>query len=176
MTEETKKGGEIVNEERKKNKLKELELIFASLIFSKNNENIENLDKNENNNNNNVNKNTEKISSSYLRKGIISLINIEDLDYLLNIFTLYNSYFEISNEKSIKWFSKIRDLYSQSWRKYHSLNHIIYLLKSFENINKGNKELIKDKISVFYSIIFHDIIYTPSRNDNEEVIKIKNTN
>jgi hypothetical protein len=136
------------------------------------------MNKNQNQNHNDTethndiyNINKEKISSSILRKGIISLINIEDLDYLFNIFSEYNSYFEISKEKSIKWFSKIRDFYCQSWRKYHSINHILNFIKSFDSLNKENKEFIKDKISVFYAIIFHDIIYTPSRNDNEEVKK-----
>lgn len=93
------------------------------------------------------------------------------MDYLFNIFCEYNSYLDITKENSIKWFSIIRDFYVQSWRKYHSINHILNFVKSFEKINKENPQLIKDKISVFYAIIFHDIIYTPSRNDNEEVKK-----
>lgn len=161
LTEETKKGGEIVNSERRNNKIKELELVFAALIYSSKESIKENKDDIK-----------SKISSSNLRKGLLSLINLEDLDYLFNLFFEYNSKFDLAREKSIKWFSIIRDLYSQSWRKYHSINHILYLIKSFENINKENNKLIKNKNLVFYSIIFHDIIYTASRNDNEDVINL----
>ena len=159
LTEETKKGGELVNSERKNNNIKEVQLVFASLIFSSKDYITENKDDYKG-----------KVSSSQLRKGVLNLINIEDLDYLFNLFCEYNSYFDLPKEKSIKWFSILRDLYSQSWRKYHSLNHILCLIKLFEKHNKENEGFIKDKISVFYSIIFHDIIYTPSRNDNEDVI------
>jgi predicted metal-dependent HD superfamily phosphohydrolase len=66
------------------------------------------------------------------------------------------------------WFSIIRDLHMQTWRKYHNLNHIYIFIK----LAYDYKDKIKDHSSVLFSIWFHDIIYTPSRSDNEEVNKI----
>ena len=69
----------------------------------------------------------------------------------------------------MKWFNILRDYYTQSWRKYHSFNHIFLLSNLFTKFVDEDSNCIKDKFTVFLSIFFHDIIYTPSRTDNEEV-------
>ncbi len=63
-----------------------------------------------------------------------------------------------------EYFSTIRDLYSQTWRKYHNLSHIYRYIKSVVN----HKDKLSDINSILFSVWFHDVIYTPSRNDNEE--------
>ncbi len=174
LTEETIKGGEYLNQERMKNSLKELPLILTNIIFTSkayfiNDSHPEKTNKNFD----------SKISSSYFRNKIYSLIPEDSLNELHNIWNNFNlKYLKISEEKILKWFNICRDYYTQSWRKYHSFYHIYNLIKLFqqfsecmeeeENVKNTNLK-IKDEITVFYSIIFHDIIYTPSRNDNEEV-------
>ncbi len=64
-----------------------------------------------------------------------------------------------------EYFSIMRDLYSQMWRKYHDLSHIYRYINSIY----AHKDKLNDINSVLLSAWFHDIIYTPSRNDNEEV-------
>lgn len=47
---------------------------------------------------------------------------------------------------------------------YHNLDHINYCLSKFIKY----AEFINDKLTVFYSILFHDIVYDPKNNNNEE--------
>ncbi|MFM7857770.1 MAG: hypothetical protein ACKO96_39075, partial [Flammeovirgaceae bacterium] len=72
----------------------------------------------------------------------------------------------ISTEKSIFWFSILRDLYMQSWRKYHSLNHIFTYTSLIENAYKNGK--INDYVNIALAVWFHDSIYVSSRGDNED--------
>ena len=73
---------------------------------------------------------------------------------------------KLSKEKTLYWFSILRDLYLQSWRKYHSLNHIMNYTNQAMEYYKAGK--IKDIINVILAIWFHDSIYVASRHDNEE--------
>lgn len=168
LTEETKKGGEFLNQERKKNNLTEIPLVFTNIIYTTKEYFKENCNHEANFN--------SKISSSFLRNKIYSLIPEEHLFFLhekWNEFLL--SKLELSQEKADKWFNICRDYYTQSWRKYHSFEHIYNLIMLFEKFSdKKSKEEsimcgIEDEITVFFAIVFHDVIYTPSRSDNEEV-------
>ena len=66
------------------------------------------------------------------------------------------------------WWCIIRDLYQQQWRKYHTLNHI----DKFTTLGTKyyNDGVIKDYVNCLLTIWFHDIIYVPTRKDNEDVI------
>lgn len=52
--------------------------------------------------------------------------------------------------------------YNEPHRFYHNLNHIIRMFNDAEN-----KGILSDEL--FLSIFFHDIIYNPKSNDNEEL-------
>ena len=54
--------------------------------------------------------------------------------------------------------------YSSDNRQYHSLTHIIKLLRLFEE----HKFNIQDEDVVFFAIWFHDAVYSSWRDDNEE--------
>lgn len=54
----------------------------------------------------------------------------------------------------------ILERYNESHRYYHTIDHII-------NMIYYTKKLDSD-INLFLAIVFHDIIYDPKRNDNEE--------
>jgi len=54
--------------------------------------------------------------------------------------------------------------YSHKSRYYHNLEHIYNMLMQAEEV----KSKIKDFDSLRFAIWFHDIIYKPSKNDNEE--------
>lgn len=50
--------------------------------------------------------------------------------------------------------------YSESFRKYHNLNHVFSLLK--------NEEVLKKNSSILnMAILYHDVIYKVGNNDNE---------
>lgn len=166
VTGETLKGGQYVNEIRKKNGLNEIPLIIANLIL----ENFR-LNKKIIQDSNlflkSQSQDFTKISSTSIRQKIsenITLENIETLEkYWINL-TL--SILKGSKEICINWFSIIRDFYSQSWRKYHSLTHILKYITIADELRQTGK--IKDFVNFELAVWFHDIIYTPSRNDNEE--------
>lgn len=147
LTKETLKGGHMVNNKRKENNLPEVPLILANLLPSSSKD--------------------DKISSTFIRNNILSEINTEKLELLYSLWhkLLFHS---LSLDLVIisKWFSIIRDLYMQSWRKYHTLTHIYHFITLAVNYISDKK--IKDKINPLLAIWFHDVIYTPTRLDNEE--------
>ena len=49
--------------------------------------------------------------------------------------------------------------YSEPHRHYHTLNHIYKMLEYTIDV---------DNINLFLAIVYHDVIYDPKRNDNEE--------
>ena len=148
VTTETHKGGLYCNEIRKKNNLKEVDICTINVI------NIS-LD------------NVNKISSSIIRKDILNIISIEKINKLYSEFTkLCMNLLNIKNKNEIDfWWHDILEHYTKKWKFYHNLNHIYSFLDLFQ---KYNKYIINDKNEFLISIFFHDIIYIPSRNDNEE--------
>ena len=159
LTNETLKGGELVNNTRKQNKLKEVELIAINVIDYCGS--IEN-----------INSQT-KISSSIIRKELIEKINIDILEFLYNKWNELNKNVFTHSDKdkvrvvSLKWWNVIRDEYMKKWKWYHNLNHVYYCLnKYYETTNDTSSGLNKEN-DFEYAIWFHDIIYSPSRDDNE---------
>ena len=143
-----------------------MDLINARIVFYRGDETIEN-----------------KISSTKIRKGIKS-----NASFMKESFEKWNNLtnqLQINNTDSYYWFSILRDFYSQFWRKYHTLNHIFDFIKNFDEFNskiksnknknknkdkdKEKKDMIEDKLNFYLAIWFHDVIYVPSRTDNEEV-------
>jgi predicted metal-dependent HD superfamily phosphohydrolase len=61
-------------------------------------------------------------------------------------------------------YNEIVKQYSQRERYYHNLNHIESMLK----LAKEFKSEISDLRTFYFSIWYHDIVYNPKRNDNEE--------
>lgn len=126
--------------------MKPVDLIKARMVFYKGLITIEN-----------------KISSTKIRKGIK-----EYASYMKESFEKWNNLMnklQINNNDSYYWFSQLRDFYSQFWRKYHTLNHIYEFTQVFESLNLK----LEDSLNFYLAIWFHDVIYVPSRKDNEEV-------
>jgi predicted metal-dependent HD superfamily phosphohydrolase len=61
-------------------------------------------------------------------------------------------------------FTKTKVRYEESQRYYHTLTHIENLLALFEQY----QDKITDPTTVYFAIWFHDLVYNPTRNDNEE--------
>lgn len=132
-----------------------MDLIKARIVFYRGEETLDN-----------------KISSTKIRKGIKN-----DASFMKESFEKWNNLtnqLQINNTDSYYWFSILRDFYSQFWRKYHTLNHIFDFIKIFDEYNLTenagkDKIIIEDKLNFYLAIWFHDVIYVPSRKDNEEV-------
>ncbi|KAF2074551.1 hypothetical protein CYY_004134 [Polysphondylium violaceum] len=63
-----------------------------------------------------------------------------------------------------KWWNVIESRYNEKQRYYHTMNHINELL----GLHDRFKLKLKSSETVLLSIWFHDIIYDPTRHDNEE--------
>ena len=147
VTSETYKGGLYCNEIRKKNKIKPVELCTINVIQI-------NLD------------DSTKISSSILRKEILDIISIEKINEIYYNFKNICKNLECENKDLIDyWWDEILNYYTKKWKFYHNLNHIYSFISLY---NKYNNLIENGKNEFLLSIFFHDIIYIPSRNDNEK--------
>ena len=148
VTTETYKGGLYCNEIRKKNNLNEVDICTINVI----NINLDDIN---------------KISSSLIRKDILNIISIEKINKLYSDFSnLCMNLLKIENKNDVDyWWHEILENYTKKWKFYHNLNHVYSFVNLFE---KYNKFINNYKNEFLISIYFHDIIYIPSRNDNEE--------
>ena len=148
VTTETYKGGLYCNEIRKKNNLDEVDICTINVI----NINLDDIN---------------KISSSLIRKDILNIISIEKINKLYSDFSnLCMNLLKIENKNDVDyWWHEILENYTKKWKFYHNLNHLYSFVNLFE---KYNKFINNYKNEFLISIYFHDIIYIPSRNDNEE--------
>lgn len=71
---------------------------------------------------------------------------------------------KISGDLPQKWWGVIEGRYSEKQRHYHTLRH---LEEMFQHFDKYFKKLNQPELVVL-AIFFHDIIYDPKANDNEE--------
>ena len=60
-------------------------------------------------------------------------------------------------------FAELVRAYSESGRHYHTLDHIAALLDLLDQHGEG----LADRSAVELAIFFHDIVYVPTRSDNE---------
>ena len=141
LTSETIKGGVLVNQTRENNHLNKVELVALNVIDC-------------------GESNTMKISSSIIRKDILSRIDKEKMHYLYEQWIKVNEQVGVNKENVICWWNRIRDEYMKKWKTYHNLNHIYSMIKQYEE-NQVND------INFWYAIWFHDIVYIPMRKDNE---------
>lgn len=140
ITSETLKGGEMVNKERVKNGLNEIDLTVLNIIkYSEQN----------------------KISSTLKRNEIKSKINEEKIKYLFENWKDLMKSLNQNEETIIYLWSIMRDEYMKKWKYYHNLNHIYQLIQLYYTYKVND-------IDFLIALWFHDIIYVPSRDDNEK--------
>ena len=66
-----------------------------------------------------------KISSSIIRKDILSRIDKEKMNYLYEQWITINEQIGVKKENVICWWNRIRDEYMKKWKQYHNLNHLL---------------------------------------------------
>mmetsp|Transcript_51064 Transcript_51064/g.84807 ORF Transcript_51064/g.84807 Transcript_51064/m.84807 type:complete len:217 (-) Transcript_51064:135-785(-) len=71
---------------------------------------------------------------------------------------------ELSIDNTQRWWIEIASHYEESWRRYHNLCHLKELFLLWDELVPN----FERKWLIALAIFFHDVIYEPSRNDNEE--------
>lgn len=70
----------------------------------------------------------------------------------------------LSGPRSQKMFAEIVKRHSERHRRYHGLSHLKALFTVLDPVWKDISEPVRIELAIWY----HDIIYKPLRNDNEE--------
>jgi predicted metal-dependent HD superfamily phosphohydrolase len=70
----------------------------------------------------------------------------------------------ISPDRSQKLWDEIEKAYTHKKRHYHNLKHIEGLVTELDTVKKE----IADWDCLLFSVFYHDIVYNPLKNDNEE--------
>lgn len=65
-------------------------------------------------------------------------------------------------------FAEILQCYGETWRSYHTLEHIRSMLAIFDEYREECGEEPCDLAALLFAIWLHDLVYDPKRNDNEE--------
>ncbi len=68
----------------------------------------------------------------------------------------------------LQWYKKLVAAYIDSNRHYHTMNHITMMLGLLDE----NRENVQYADEVEVAIWFHDAVYNPKRNDNENASKL----
>jgi len=63
---------------------------------------------------------------------------------------------------------QIIDCYSQSHRYWHTPQHLLEMMEGVKELYKDKKVTQREYFSLMLAAVFHDIVYDPKRNDNEE--------
>ena len=70
----------------------------------------------------------------------------------------------LDDDTTQNFYASLYDGYSEVQRHYHSIQHIVECLEHLHQI----KTHLDDTLSVELAIWFHDVIYNPQANDNEQ--------
>jgi len=58
----------------------------------------------------------------------------------------------------------LRSRYNEPWRHYHNWGHVTRMLEEFEQV----RHMAINAEAVEWAIMFHDVVYEPTANNNEE--------
>jgi len=86
------------------------------------------------------------------------------LGFIEEVWDMLSYQLSIPKVDSRKILKEVIEKYTEPHRSYHNLSHIYSLLMMAEEYY----DFIENPILFELSIWFHDLIYDPSRNDNEE--------
>jgi len=100
----------------------------------------------------------DKISSGDIRKGFLDRLDFEEKTVIPMILKGKSMISEL-------WLDNLMCCYMEKWRFYHSLVHVYDMMKLFEEF-RGE---IKEEKRVYIAIWFHDAVYLPGSEENEEV-------
>lgn len=80
----------------------------------------------------------------------------------------YEMYQPIFEEYGITAIDKIAQAWQEPHRHYHNEEHLAFLLHQIEELHQAKKINEENHKTLVLAAFFHDIIYDPTRQDNEE--------
>lgn len=107
---------------------------------------------------------TDKISSTDYRKSIHDLIGVERFTALKTAWKTASEAFFEDHSKLEVHFWELAQLYSEPWRKYHTLEHIVELTTAIHGVEGLTPE---QKTYLTIAAFYHDAIYYPTSSTNE---------
>ena len=114
----------------------------------------------------------DKLSSTDFRRNIAEICEEKDFEKLKFHWDNLAQIYKINEDLSIIWFWRLMNLYSETWRTYHNIGHLI---DGVQKIEKYCSEFSKeDQALQAATLFFHDAIYIPWAKGNEKVLFITN--
>lgn len=113
------------------------------------------------------------MSSTDFRARIAGQVNEEQFGIIRD--SWFSATKELPQEFTIVWFWRLVQLYSESWRKYHNLQHIFELIHKISDARKNYQRegitglVLAEEQFLILTAFFHDAIYTPTSKFNEKV-------
>ena len=92
------------------------------------------------------------------------MANLSNLNHLRSSWQLACKPYNTAFETGEKYFNEIVEKYSEPHRFYHNTMHLKDLLLLFEK----HKNQLQSPELVLFTIFYHDIIYNPQQNNNEQ--------
>jgi len=154
VSKETEKGGAMVNDKRKENGVPLVDIIVVDLASSSGSHYIQ-----------------DKLSSTAIRQFVLNK-RAEDQKWMQEQWLTLCQKLNVSRQVGEKWWSVLSERYHEAQRHYHTINHILHMLKLFEQVSSGSSSSSSCSFSsspsrVLLAIWFHDVIYEPTAKDNE---------
>lgn len=77
-----------------------------------------------------------------------------------------NAAFEYTSDELLvnKLWTEIETAYHSESRHYHNLDHLVHLFNTLTEVQK----VLQDPCIIVFSIVYHDIVYSTLKSDNEE--------
>lgn len=107
-----------------------------------------------------------KISSTDIRTNMKDMIHRADFASIIEDWKTATDGLGIDLKESDYWLWQLIKLYMQPWRRYHTLEHIHELLEKTRSLPDL---YVEDRKYLILAAFFHDAIYVPGTNQNEEV-------
>ena len=147
MTPEVQKGGDMVNNKRKELGLAPLDFKIAEIIDNEST--------------------GDKLSSTDFRKNIAEICEEKDFKKLKLYWDSVSKVYNVQEDVSAIWFWRLINLYSETWRAYHNIGHLIDGVEKIEKYFSNFS--LEEKALQVATLFFHDAIYIPWAKGNEQV-------
>ena len=161
VSQETAPGGTVINTKRQAEELPPLKILIVSLVKPPTANTLD------------AAAPESKVSSTDFRARIAGQVTEEQFGTIRECW--FSATKDLPQEFATVWFWKLVQLYSESWRKYHNLQHIFELISKISDVRKNyEREGITGLVSaeehfLILTAFFHDAIYTPTSKLNEKV-------
>lgn len=71
--------------------------------------------------------------------------------------------YSVNEEYNLECWNEIQKKYSSKFRHYHNLEHLEHMLNELDEV----RSQVKDLDTLLFAIFYHDIVYKPTKSDNE---------